>query len=97
MAREDWYPTREQERTRPRTRVAREEEPLAEELESERRISLDEEEESPFLRHIVCDVLEKANVVRYKTSGRRRCLRRRGKAAGRVHIGSSRMGVVDPP
>lgn len=50
MAREDWYPTREQERTRPRTRVAREEEPLAEELESERRISLDEEEESPFLR-----------------------------------------------
>jgi cell division protein FtsQ len=50
MAREDWYPTREEERTRPRTRVAREEEPLAEELESERRISLDEEEESPFLR-----------------------------------------------
>jgi len=50
MAREDWYPTREQERTRPRTRVAREEEPLAEDLESERRISLDEEEESPFLR-----------------------------------------------
>jgi cell division protein FtsQ len=50
MAREDWYPTREQERTRPRPRVAREEEPLAEELESERRISLDEEEESPFLR-----------------------------------------------
>lgn len=50
MAREDWYPTREQERTRPRSRVPREEEPLAEELESERRISLDEEEESPFLR-----------------------------------------------
>lgn len=50
MAREDWYPTREEERTRPRPRVAREEEPLAEELESERRISLDEEEESPFLR-----------------------------------------------
>jgi cell division protein FtsQ len=50
MAREDWYPTREKEHTRPRTRVAREEEPLAEELESERRISLDEEEESPFLR-----------------------------------------------
>lgn len=50
MAREDWYPTREQERTRTRPRVAREEEPLAEELESERRISLDEEEESPFLR-----------------------------------------------
>jgi cell division protein FtsQ len=50
MAREDWYPTREKEQTRPRTRVAREEEPLAEELESERRISLDEEEESPFLR-----------------------------------------------
>jgi cell division protein FtsQ len=50
MAREDWYPTREKEKTRPRTRVAREEEPLAEELESERRISLDEEEESPFLR-----------------------------------------------
>lgn len=50
MAREDWYPTREEERTRPRPRVAREEEPLAEELESERRISLDQEEESPFLR-----------------------------------------------
>lgn len=50
MAREDWYPTREEERTRPRTRVAREEEPLAEELDSPRRISLDEEEESPFLR-----------------------------------------------
>ncbi len=50
MAREDWYPTREQERTRPRSRVPREEEPLAEEPESERRISLDEEEESPFLR-----------------------------------------------
>lgn len=50
MAREDWYPTREEERTRPRSRVAREEEPLAEELESGRRISLDKEEESPFLR-----------------------------------------------
>ena len=51
MAREDWYPTREKEQTRPRSRVPREEEPLAEELESERRISLDEEEEeSPFLR-----------------------------------------------
>jgi len=50
MAREDWYPTREKEQTRPRTRVAREEEPLAEEPESEWRISLDEEEESPFLR-----------------------------------------------
>ena len=50
MAREDWYPTREKEQTRPRTRVPREEEPLAEELESGRRISLDDEEESPFLR-----------------------------------------------
>ena len=50
MAREDWYPTREEERARPRARVAREEEPLAEELDAERRIELDEEEESPFLR-----------------------------------------------
>ena len=50
MAREDWYPTREKEQTRPRTRVPREEEPLAEDLDSPRRISLDEEEESPFLR-----------------------------------------------
>ena len=50
MAREDWYPTREEERTRPRTRVARAEEPLAEELDSPRRISLDDEEDSPFLR-----------------------------------------------
>ncbi|MGH9670669.1 MAG: cell division protein FtsQ/DivIB, partial [Terriglobales bacterium] len=50
MAREDWYPTREEMRARPRARVAREEEPLAEELDSERRIELDEEEESPFLR-----------------------------------------------
>jgi cell division protein FtsQ len=50
MAREDWYPTREEERTRPRTRVARAEEPLAEEPERERRLELDDEDESPFLR-----------------------------------------------